>query len=285
MNKKIFFIVILFLTTTLLFNSCTPVEHPSPTEQDRIHRIILVGIGKYKYIDDIGSGIPNQEFVDSILSQWKFGRKKKGFEKIAYLYNEEATKANIINTIKKEFGAAKEEDVSYFFFGGHGGYSNGESYLCPYDCKSSAKSSIITTGELKNVFDSIEGTKVLIFDSCNCGGFIGKGDNHCLENFVEIFKDEKKGSTTLTGENYKVLVSCRSNEICQTYGYNGLLSGVFTYALIKGASDDFPADVNRDSVITLQEMYNYIKGQVASLGYSQEIQVYPENDNFPIVEY
>lgn len=143
--------------------------------------MILVGIGEYKYIDDIGSGIPNQEFVDSVLSQWEFGKKKKGFEKITYLYNEEATKTNIINTIKKEFGAAKEEDVSYFFFGGHGGYKNGESHLCPYDCKSSVRSSIITTGELKNIFDSIDGTKILIFDSCNCGGFIGKGNN--------IFKD------------------------------------------------------------------------------------------------
>jgi len=281
---KLISLILLFLSFSLLL-SCNSTIPEIPSDQGRAYRIILVGIGEYQYIDDIGSGIPPQEFVGSILAQWKFGDQQKGFDSITYLYNEEATKTNILNHINTELSNAKEEDVSYFFFGGHGGFKNGESYLCAYDSLPSNMNSMITASELKNIFDSIKGIKVLVFDSCFCGGFIGKGNNLFLENLIGIFNVIKEDKTTITGNNYKVLVSCRSSEICQTYSYNNLISGVFTYAIIEGASNGFPADANKDSIITLQEMYSYIKDRVASLGYSQEIQVYPENDTFPIVEY
>jgi hypothetical protein len=266
-------------------NSTVPDLPQIPSDQDRTYRIILVGIGEYQYIDDIGSGIPPQEFVDSILAQWKFGNLQKGFDSVTYLYNEKATKTNILNHINTELSNAEEDDVSYFFFGGHGGFKNGESYLWPYDSLPSNMNSVITASELKNIFDSIKGTKILVFDSCYCGGFIGKGNNLFLENLICIFDGIKENKATIVGNNYKVLASCSSSEICQTYSYNNLISGVFTYAFIEGASNGFPADSNRDSIITLQEMYSYIKDRVASLGYSQEIQVYPENDIFPLVEY
>jgi len=266
-------------------NSAVPDVPEIPSDQGRVYRIILVGIGEYKYIDDIGSGIPPQEFVDSIMYQWKFGKQQKSFDSVTYLYNEEATKSNIINHIGEELSNTEENDVSYFFFGGHGGFKNGESYLCPYDTLPSGMNSRITASELKNIFDSIKGTKVLIFDSCYCGGFIGKGNNLFLENLIGIFNTTKENKATIVGDHYKVLASCRSSEICQTCNNNNLISGVFTYAFIEGASNGFPADSNKDSIITLQEMYSYIKDRVTSLGYAQEIQVYPENDVFPIVEY
>jgi len=157
--------------------------------------------------------------------------------------------------------------------------------LCPYDHLPSNINSGITASELKNIFDSIKGTKILIFDSCYCGGFIGKGNNIFIENIIDTFDVKKENKTTIIGNNYKILASCRSSEICQTYSYNNLISGVFTYVFIEGASNGFPADSNRDSSIALHEMYSYIKNRVASLGYSQKIQVYPKNDVFSIVEY
>ncbi len=293
LNKKFFyqkkvielFLLMLLCLFFLLLNSCNSTIPQNPSNNDRVYRIILVGIGEYKYINDIGSGIPPQEFVESILTQWKFGSQQKGFDSVTYLYNEEATKTNILNHINAEFSIAEEYDVSYFFFGGHGGFKKGESYLCPYDTLPSGMNSRITASELKNIFDSIKGTKVLVFDSCNCGGFIGKGNNIFTESIINTFDVKKDGKTTIIGNNYKILASCSYSEICQTYSYNNLTSGVFTYSFIEGASNEFSADLNRDSFITLHEMYSYIKNRVASLGYSQKIQVYPENDVFPIVEY
>jgi len=281
---KLILLILLVLIFSLLM-SCDSTVPQIPSQQDASYRIVLIGIGKYQYINDIGSGIPPQEFVDSILGQWKFGEQRKGFDSVAYIYNEKATKANILSQIDSVFSEADEEDVSYFFFGGHGGFKNGESYLCPYDRLPSDMNSVITTSELKNIFDSIKGTKVLILDSCYCGGFIGKGNNLFLEHLLSVFDTVPIEKTTIVGNNFKVLASCRYDEICQTYNYNNLTSGVFTYAFIEGSSNGFPADVNEDTKITLQEIYEYIKNRVLDLGYNQEIQVYPENDAFPIVEY
>jgi len=70
----------LFCLPFSLLLSCNSTIPQNPSNNDRAYRIILVEIGEYQYIDDIGSGIPPQEFVDSILDQWKFGKQQKSFD-------------------------------------------------------------------------------------------------------------------------------------------------------------------------------------------------------------
>jgi len=70
--------------------------------------------------------------------------------------------------------------------------------------------------------------------------------------------------------------------------------GVFTMALCEGCSyyGSYPADINLDTRVSLQEAYLYIKNWVAELdaqtpyiNITQDVQVYPYNSTFIIAEY
>ena len=70
--------------------------------------------------------------------------------------------------------------------------------------------------------------------------------------------------------------------------------GVFTMALCEGCGyyGSYPADTNLDTKVSLQEAYLYVKSYVAELdaqlpniNITQDVQVYPDNSSFTIVEY
>jgi hypothetical protein len=70
--------------------------------------------------------------------------------------------------------------------------------------------------------------------------------------------------------------------------------GVFTMALCEGCgySGSYPADTNLDTMVSLQEIYLYVRNWVAELdaqlpniSITQDVQVYPDNSSFTIVEY
>ncbi len=68
--------------------------------------------------------------------------------------------------------------------------------------------------------------------------------------------------------------------------FEGNTIGVFTVALLEGCGYDyFPADLDNDRNITLEEAYLYIKDNVSSLGFIQDVQVYPINSTFVFAEY
>jgi len=70
--------------------------------------------------------------------------------------------------------------------------------------------------------------------------------------------------------------------------------GVFTMGLCDGCGyfGDYPADTNLDTRVSLQEAYLYIKNwvvglnaQLPDISITQDVQVYPYNSTFTIVEY
>ena len=52
-----------------------------------------------------------------------------------------------------------------------------------------------------------------------------------------------------------------------------------------GYSGSYPADTNLNTMVSLQEAYLYVKDWVFSYGVIQDVQVYPNNSPFTIVEY
>jgi len=139
------------------------------------------------------------------------------------------------------------------------------------------------------------------------GGFIGKSMDETiiskekLESFndevINVFSQaEYKG--LLTTNEYKVLTSCHSSQECMelsplTPGDFDPF-GVFTLALCAGCGyyGSYPADTNLDTAVSLQETYLYVKSYVADLdaqlpdiSITQDVQVYPNNSSFTIVEY
>lgn len=221
-----------------------------------------------------------------------------GFYLINKLTDLQVTKETILNGIANAFSGTGVNDVSYFYFPGHGIIVNNTSYLCLTEA--SYYSPIITyisINELENALSAIPGTKVVFLDTCHSGGFIGKGEGEItiskeeLESFNDeiinvFFQAQFKG--LLTTNQYKVLTSCHYYQLCwEIQPEEGDPFGVFTMALCDGCgyNSNYPADTNMDTMVSLQEAYLYVRDWVFSYRISQDVQIYPDNSTFTIVEY
>jgi YD repeat-containing protein len=272
-----------------------------------VYRAFLVGVGDYKYFPDThgNSDLPSPPYdverMHDILNH-----SSSGFSLINELINLHATKLAILNGIANAFSGADADDVSYFYFAGHGLNSSGVSYLCSTDVSYySPLSSYISTNELESALSAIPGTKVVILDSCHSGGFIGKqiGEEEIStnaqefnDNVIDVFL-----SRDLTSSQYKVLTSCLSSQTAiELIPSEGDPWGLFSDVLCEGCGYDYYshpycADENANGEITLDEAYDYTDEQVNIIidilnappyewDIDQDTQVYPLNSDFVIIE-
>jgi len=242
------------------------------------------------------------------LGKCRFGTSNTEFSEIWYTTDWSATKSTILQEIASTFSEADYNDVSYFYFTGHGIRVNNISYLCPTEVNYYAPiSSYISVNELEAALSAISGIKVVFLDSCYSGGFIGRGREEAIvsQEELESFNDgvinvfsQNQSKGLLTTNQYKVLTSCHYYQECMelapvTPGDFDPF-GVFTIALCAGCGyfGSYPADTNLDTIVSLQEAYLYVRDWVTELdaqlpyiGITQDVQVYPDNSTFAIVEY
>lgn len=108
---------------------------------------------------------------------------------------------------------------------------------------------------------------------------------------MSFHRAQSKG--LLTTNQYKVLTSCHDFQTCSGAEY--LINpensyGFFTMALCQGCGYDgfispYPADYNENNKVSLQEAYLYIESTPELESLEQDVQVYPTNSTFTIVEY
>lgn len=314
LSKNYLIPLMILISSLLLSFGCGGTTSPPITTNETVYRAFCVGVGDYIYYPDShgNTDLPGPPYdVDRMrqtLGFYKFGLSNTGFSTISYLKDRQATKSNILQGIASTFSEADYNDVSYFYFSGHGIRVNNTSYLYPTEASYySPLSAYISIDELENALSSIPGTKVVFLDSCHSGGFIGKGRENIIvsqeelaffnEDIIYIFSQaQSKG--LLTTNQYKVLTACHYYQ--ESMGIYPIVPGdfdpygVFTIALCEGCgySGSYPADTNLDTMVSLQEAYLYVKSYVTELDaqipyidITQDVQVYPNNSTFTIVEY
>lgn len=297
--------------TVVVYIRNTPTDIPITPPDNIVYRALLVGVGDYIYGDpypggDLDGPPENVDRMRQILEQCKFSSSNTVFSSINdELIDFNATKTAILDGIDSTFSGAEDNDVSYFYFAGHGYLDPGTqiSYLCPTDDPITILDldALISVNELENRLSAIPGTKVIILDTCHSGGFIGKGKGEITISKEELisFNDEiinvfsqAQSKGLLTTNQYKVLTSCHDYQ-SSTYlvpVVPGAFEpfGIFTMALCVGCGYDsftspYPADNNENNKVTLQEAYLYIESTLES--YEQDVQVHPINSDFTIIEY
>ena len=271
-----------------------------------VYRAFLVGVGDYQHFPDAygNTDLPAPPYDVNMLYD-TLSHSGSGFSLITELIDLQATKAAILNGIATAFSGADEDDISYFYFDGHGINYEGISYLCPTDVMyNSPLSAFISTAELEAALSAIPGTKVVILDCCHSGGFISKEIQE-----EEIFSNPQEFnngviniflSKDLTGSQYKVLTSCLSSQVCvELIPSEGDPFGLFSSVLCEGCGYNYYthpyfADGNENGEITLHEAYTYTYEQVNIIAtelnnlygwnIDQDTQVYPLNSDFIIIE-
>ena len=294
--------------TILVYIRNTPTDTPvtPPVQDDIVYRALLVGVGDYKYLpdginDDLDAPPYDVYRMRHTLENCRFGSSDTEFSIINELIDLYATKTAILQGIASAFSGADDNDVSYFYFSGHGTGPDvpgdtSASYICPTDTVYT--DSMISINELETELNKIPGTKVVFLDSCHSGGFIGKGKEKDYfnkdrlvafnNNIINIFSMSQ--SKDLTNSQYKVLTSCHYYQIClgwSPHPLDGNPFGLFSAALCEGCgynsfSSPYPADNDENSKISLQEAYSYIESTL--ILFEQDVQVYPTNSTFTIVE-
>ena len=313
-NKKFLALLVILISSLQLYSGCGGTTSPPITVNETIYRAYCVGVGNYIYFPDSYGNIdlPGPPYdVNRIcytLDKCRFGVLNTPFSEIWYSTDLSATKSAILQGIANIFSEADYNDVSYFYFSGHGIWVDNISYLCPTEVNYfSPMSTYISVDELESALSAIPGTKVVFLDSCYSGGFIGKGregirvSRENLESFndevINIFS-QSQPKDLLTTNQYKVLISCHYYQQCMELSpvtpddFDPF--GVFTMALCAGCGyyGSYPADTNLDTMVSLQEAYLYVKSYVAELdaqlpyiSITQDVQVYPDNSSFAIMEY
>lgn len=184
--------------------------------------------------------------------------------------------AQLEELIRATFADSQPGDVNYFYISTHGvweqGMAAGDMTLLLSDGN---REEGVTAYQLRAIFDTIPGTKVLILDACHTGAVIGKGVYPPFEN-------------VFIGSEYKVL--CSSGGAEESWFWQGGMedeavvgAGYFSSALVSGLSikGGYSADDNRDGAITLTELKRYL---LANHGAST-VRSYPEEDDFVMLRY
>ena len=176
---------------------------------------------------------------------------------------------------------AAENDITYFYYSGHGGSDGSISPTYNHETRNGSFS--LTPNELAEILNKIPGTVVVILDSCysgtitNCNldtdkfkiltasgnGEFSNASN--LEAFIP-FTDERLGEFT------EVLLN----------GLGGLEGNNIIYNTITGRDGKVKADYDKNRQVTLSELFRYVTENISA---NQHPCVSDENDQTVIYAY
>lgn len=246
-----------------------PVARSASAQQGKMY-VVIVGVSKY-------TAMPSLKFTDDDAFRMNsfYGSPEGGAlskEQKILLVDGQATKANILEAIGKQFEAAGPNDMAALYFSGHG--LKGAFLPSDYDGTDASK---LHHHEIAAIMERSQAKmKLCIADACHSGSFEQnvfntKAGNSAAETVRQLYDafDRSEGGTAL-------LLSSKSTE--SSIENNGLRQGVFSYYLIKGLGG--AADKNFDNLVTIDELADYVTSNVKQYtgGYQNPI-VYGQYDS------
>lgn len=177
--------------------------------------------------------------------------------------------SGIKSAIASTFSGAQANDVSLFYFSGHGTpkgelVGTGNTFLSVYG--------------LRSALQQVPGLKIVLLDCCYSGSSISRSTaspSSFNSAIISALSSASRSSENLADSGYVVLTACRQDQMSVSVGENNEnMFGAFTYGLCYGSGYDewkktslgrMPADSNGDGAITLSEAYKGIKERIAYL--------------------
>ena len=204
--------------------------------------------------------------------------------KLYQLFDQEATRKNIIDKLVELANIVKPEDVFIFYYAGHGSMMNEKFYFIPTDItrlyeEESLQRDAIYAGDMQEILQNIKALKqVMVIDACHSGA--------SAEMLATRGGGEEKAIAQLSrSAGIHILASAGSE---QTAGeFKTLGHGIFTFALLNalnGEADGSP----KDGKITVYELKSYLDDKVPELtslykNSTQYPHTFSKGNDFPIV--
>ncbi len=224
---------------------------------------VVVGINDYPRLPKLKYAVNDAQAFYRLLVE----ENRIPPENVTLLTNEQASLVNLRSTLGTRIkNAARETDMVIIFFAGHGATERDsaspdgdglEKYLLPFDAD---PADLYTTAmpmvEVGRIFNRIRSERlVFIADACYSGGSGGRTISvaDTRANIGDGFLERVVG-----GRGKVIITASAANEV--SVEKDELQHGVFTYYLLEGLRGK--ADLDRDSMITVDEAYRYVYEQV-----------------------
>jgi hypothetical protein len=255
---------------------------------------VVIGISQYQHVD---RGIVPLRYADADAKAFYDFLKSPnsgGFPtaNMKLLMNEDATKANIERAINVFLAKAIEKDIVIIYFSGHGSPDPNNQknlFFLTYDAEpDSMASSAYLMDNLRTALEKfVKAKRVLIFaDACHSAAisdpFGTRSTSEEKDLMVKyILNLAQSESSTL------VFSASEVNEKSHESEKWGGGHGVFTWAILKGATGE--ADMDKNGVITIGELIDYTENLVQRETGSQQHPVrsstkYDRNLPFSVVK-
>ena len=157
---------------------------------------------------------------------------------------------------------AGKDDMVMIFFAGHGATEEDsmspdgdglEKYILPYDADlKNLYASALPMSEISKIFSRIYSERLIfIADACYSGASGGRtiGINGKRANISDAFIDRIS-----SGKGRVIITASGANEV--SVEHDELKHGVFTYYMLEALKGK--ADMDKDGIITVDEVYNYV---------------------------
>lgn len=206
---------------------------------------VVIGVSRYARLDDLEGARRDAETMAEVL-------RTLGFDRVWELYDEDATRAHILDLVGQKLRATtREDDLAFIYFAGHGAtetLASGEKrgYLVPSD--GSTADPYVTGISMETVRDLSNRLAArhvyYAVDACYSGGLV---------------------SEPASGEAFRGVDDNRSVQVL-TAGLEGQQAmeeggrGVFTSYLVEGLKGE--ADLNGDDFVTASEIGWFVASQV-----------------------
>jgi uncharacterized caspase-like protein len=189
--------------------------------------------------------------------QTKSGKLFRKVE-VKLLTDDKATRAEVLGGLLWLRKQMTQKDVGIVSFSGHGTRdTDGSFYLAPVDIDpENVLASGVPGEQLKKTLAGLPGRLLLLLDACHAGSVDGDKRKAIGGLTDDLVRD-------LVTDDYGIVVLCSSTgrEFSLEDAEQG--HGYFTQALLEGLSGK--ADYNRDGVVTLTELDNYVTERVKEL--------------------
>lgn len=239
----------------------TPTPTPVATQPAPTAKVwaLVVGVASYDHM-------PVLRYTDD--DAYRFYAFLKSIEggalpddQVRVLIDEDATRDNVLGTMKEMFGQAGPNDLVIFYFSGHG--LNG-SFL-PFDFD--GFNNKIGHEEIAAIFNKTKAKyKLCIADACHSGGILAvrSGETEpVLTQYYSMLAKSVSGTA--------LIMSSKAEETSLESA--GLRQGVFSHFLIRGLKGE--ADKDHDKAVTVEELYNYI---------FENVRTYTGNRQSPVIK-
>lgn len=263
-------------------SSTSEIFNDSVTKNSTCY-LVAVGINQYKNPKlALNYARPDAESFEKLMRQSGALLHKR--LEVHTLYDQQATRFNILKKLDELALKIEQEDVFIFYYAGHGSMVDEKFYFIPteslrlYDASSLAREAI--EGQvLQEKLKSIKALKqVIVMDACQSGGSV-----ELLAARGAV--DEKAIAQLSRSAGIHVMASAGSEQFAAEFSELG--HGLFTYLLIQGLSGQADGSP-KDGKVTIYELKSFLDDQVPELtrklkGKPQYPYTFSRGHDFPLV--